>query len=136
MVMSGSHEGVERPKYWDKWVSAAYLRIMGATQIEAAKGVGRSERTLQRWEEDEETWRAARKEAEDRWLVEVKDASRRSVLKAAGRNAEMGLKILERIDPALAPPKQKVEHGGEDGGPIEVVVTRRIVRTASSGDGN
>ena len=120
--MSGSDAAVKRPKDWDKWVSAAYLRILGATQIEAAKGVGRSERTLQRWEEDREAWQAARREAEDRWLVEVRDASRRSVLKAAGRNAEMGLKILERLDPALAPPRQKLEHTGEGGGPLKVFV--------------
>lgn len=98
---------------------AAYLRILGATQVEAAISVGRSERTIQLWEADKELWEAAREEARKRWLRDVIDASRRSVLKAAGRNADLGFRILERIDPELAP-RHKIEHTGKDGGPVEV----------------
>lgn len=107
-----------RHKHWDKVVSAAYLRIIGHTQEEAATAVGRNARTIREWEADAELWNAARDEARDRWLQEVTDAARRSVLKAAGRNADLGLKVLERVDPAFAP-KQKLEHTGKDGGPIE-----------------
>lgn len=109
-------------------VSAAYLRIMGATQEEAANAVGRKARTLREWEADSESWAEARAEAANRWMSELIDASRISVLAGAKTNPDMGMRILERVDPRLAPPKQKHEHGGEGGGPIEITVTRRIVR--------
>lgn len=119
---SGSKGETDPHRHWDKVVSAAYLRMIGHTQEEAAIAVGRNERTIRAWESDKEMWARAREEARGRWLHEVEDASRRSVLKAAGRNAELGLKILERIDPALAPPRQKLEHTGKDGGPLQVFV--------------
>src|SRR5690606_28571284 len=40
----------KRPAHWEKRVSAAYLRILGATQAEAARAVGRSARTIRLWE--------------------------------------------------------------------------------------
>lgn len=107
-----------RHAHWDKVVSAAYLRIIGESQKGTATSVGRSERTIWGWENDAELWAAAREEARHRWLREVTDASRRSVLKAAGRNADLAFRILERVDPDLAP-KQKHEHSGPDGGPIQ-----------------
>lgn len=113
----------KRHAHWDKVVSAAYLRIIGHTQEQAASGVGRSERTIQLWEADAELWAAAREEARGRWLQATIDASRQSVLKAAGRNADLGLKILERVDPELAP-KQRHEHSGADGGPIRTATSR------------
>lgn|SRR5690606_4679649 len=117
---SSSRDPKKKPHaHWDKVVLAAYLRILGATQVEAAISVGRSERTIQLWEADKELWEAAREEARKRWLRDVIDASRRSVLKAAGRNADLGFRILERIDPELAP-RHKIEHTGKDGGPVEV----------------
>lgn len=112
----------KRHAHWDKVVSAAYLRMIGHTQEEAARGVGRSQRTIQLWEADTELWAAAREEARGRWLQATVDASRQSVLKAAGRNADLAFRILERVDPELAPPKQKHEHSGEGGGPIAIEV--------------
>jgi hypothetical protein len=125
---AGSDASQTRHRHWDKVVSAAYLRMIGHTQAEVATSAGRSERTIQAWEADRELWTAARDEARGRWLQEVTDAARRSVLKGAGRIPDLGLKILERIDPELAPPKQQHEHAGEGGGPIEVTVIRRIIR--------
>lgn len=117
---AGTEAPERRPAHWDKRVSAAYLRILGATQVEAAKAVGRSERTLQAWEADEETWRAARAEAESRWLVDLKHASMQSVLaNVRAGNAVLGFQVLERLKAELAPPKHRHEHTGEDGGPIE-----------------
>jgi hypothetical protein len=127
--------GTQRHKHWDKVVSAAYLRIIGHTQAEAAEAVGRNARTIREWEADTALWNAARDEARDRWLREVTDAARRSVLKAAGRNADLGLKVLERVDPAFAP-KQKLEHTGKDGGPVETA-SRVVFYIPSNGrDGN
>jgi hypothetical protein len=106
-------------RHWDKIVAYAYLRVLGHTQVEGARGVGRSKRAVQLWEADADLWRAARDEARERWLDEVTDAARRSVLKAAGRNADLGLKVLEKLDPAFAPPRQRFEHTGKDGGPVQ-----------------
>ncbi len=113
--------GVEEKKHyhWDKLVSAAYLRIMGLTQAQAAGQVGRSERTVREWE-SLPIWEDARNEARGRWLSDVEDASRRAVLNSVrAGNAAMGLTLLERLDQDLAPPKQRVEASGPNGGPIE-----------------
>lgn len=106
---AGSTRHPQDHRYWDKVVSVAYLRMIGHTQAEAAGAAGRNERTIREWESDTALWSAAREEARGRWLQEVTDAARRSVLKAAGRNADLGLKILERVDPELAPARQRVE---------------------------
>ena len=119
---AGSEAQPRRPAHWEKRVSAAYLRILGATQAEAARAVGRSERTIRLWESDP-SWADARREAEERWLADLKDASRRAVLQAVREgNAQIGLALLERLDERLAPPKQRHEHAGPDGGPIAIEV--------------
>jgi len=111
-----------RPAHWEKRVSAAYMRMLGATQAEAGRAVGRSARTIRLWESDP-SWADARREAEERWLVDLKDASRRAVLQAVREgNAQIGLALLERLDERLAPPKQRHEHAGPDGGPIAIEV--------------
>lgn len=48
-------------------VSVAYLRLLGHTQQEAAKGAGVSVRTIQYWEARED-WSEAQSEARARWL--------------------------------------------------------------------
>jgi len=104
-----------RPAHWDKRVSAAYLRILGATQAEAARAVGRSARTIRLWESDP-SWADARREAEERWLADLTNASRRAVLKAVREgNAQLGLALLERLDERLAPPTIKHKLSGKVG---------------------
>lgn len=115
---SASKPADQRPKHWPKMVQAALLRSLGATQAEAAEAAGRSARTIREWEASP-LWREAERESEALYLVDLKHASMRSVLKGAGRIPDLGLKILERLMPALAPPKQKLEHTGKDGGPIQ-----------------
>lgn len=109
------------PRDWDKRVSYAYLRLIGHTQVDGAKSVGRSRRTVQSWEENKELWAVACSEAESRWLVELKRASMKSVLNniTAG-NAMLGMQVVERMIPELAPPKLRHEHTGKDGRPIEL----------------
>jgi hypothetical protein len=119
---SASRRSGKRHAHWDKVVSVAYLRLIGHTQAEAAIAAGRSERTIRNWEADTELWAAAREEANSRWLQATTDAARRTVLKAVARNADLAFRILERLDPELAPPKQRHEHGGEGGGPIVIEV--------------
>jgi hypothetical protein len=126
----------EKPHlHWEKVVLAAYLRMMGHTQEEAGAAVNRAERTVRVWEADKELWEKARQEGRRRWYEEAADAARQSVLRGVRRNPELGFRFLEKIDPELAPPKQRHEVTGEGGGPMEVTVIRRIVRPGD-GDGD
>lgn len=117
---AGSEEAQKRPKHWDKMVLAAYLRILGRTQKEAAEAVGRSERTIRDWESSE-LWREAEREAEeDTFLRALKHASMRAVLQNVDEdgNPMLGWEALQRLMPQLAP-KQRLEHTGKNGGPIQ-----------------
>jgi hypothetical protein len=102
------------PKQWEKWVLYAYLRMLGATQKDAASAVGRKKRTCQVWEEHRALYAQARDEARQRWLGDVVDTARATLLKSLRDGAgELALKVLERIDPALAPPAQRLKHEGQ-----------------------
>ena len=55
----------------------------------------------------------AREEARRRWLREVGDAARKTLLKALqGGAGDLALKLLERLDPDLAPAAQRLKHEG------------------------
>jgi hypothetical protein len=80
---------------------------MGATQKDAGSAVGRAKRTVQEWEEDKVTFGQARDEARKRWLNELGDASRLTLLSTIRKgNGALAFQVLERIDPDLAPQKQ------------------------------
>jgi hypothetical protein len=101
--------------------------MMGASQADAAASVGRNGRTIREWEADVEWWRVAREEARDLWMNDAEDAARQAVLRSMKLgNADMGLRVLERIERRLAPPKQKLEHTGKDGGPIQTEATVNV----------
>jgi transposase len=99
------------PRHWEKRVLTAYLRMMGMTQKQAGAAVGRSERTIRDWEADTATWTQARDEARHRWLGELTDAARQTLLTVirAG-DGDLAMKVLERIDTDLAPPTQRLRH--------------------------
>jgi hypothetical protein len=119
---SAPEPGRPRHAHWDKVVAAAYLRIIGHTQEEAATSVGRNERTIREWESDPELWTAARAEARSRWLNDAEDAARRAVLsQLKDGDGDLGLKVLERIDDTLAPAKQRQEHSGEIKGGVVIL---------------
>lgn len=59
--------GPRRPAHWENRVSAAYLRLISATQKEAAKAVGVNERTVRDWEK-QKNWPDAQAEARSKWL--------------------------------------------------------------------
>lgn len=111
--MAVRRDTVTRPQNWDKAVSAAYLRLTSYSQKDAAKGAGVGERTLIRWEKSD-WWPRALEEAANRWLQHLTAVSRRTLFAAikAG-DADKALKILERVDPRLAPPKQQIYHSGQ-----------------------
>ena len=97
-----------RPKYWEKLILYSYLRMMGSTQKDAGRAVGRALRTVQEWEENKVTFAAARETARERWLTEVTDAARQALLTTLRQgHGELGLKVLERLDRAFAPAKDQ-----------------------------
>jgi cell division inhibitor SulA len=103
-------DGTPVPRHWEKRVLACYFRMMGLTQPEAAKAVGRAARSLRRWEADEVTWTHARTEAEKRWLRELTDAARATLLTAIRAGAgDLAMRVLERTVEALAPPQQRLK---------------------------
>ena len=110
--MAGSADLVPLPAHWDKWLSAAYLRMLGATQQQAAKTVGIGERTLRRWEADD-LWGRACDQARGRWLHGMEMCARGALLDAlrddsdSVRRGFLALKILERLDPDFAPPRRR-----------------------------
>lgn len=104
----------EYTPHWDKRVSAAYLRITGATQEECGVCVGRTRDTIRAWENDDR-WPYAVAEAEERWLSGLKAACRNTVLESVKTtekkpgNSDLAFKILERTVEQLQPPKQRVD---------------------------
>src|SRR5262245_48118038 len=103
-----------RPRYWEKVVMVAYLRMLGSTQKDAGTAVGRAKRTVAEWEADKTTFAQAREEARRRWLGEVSDAARSGLLRALqGDAGDLALKVLERLDPDLAPATQRLKHEGQ-----------------------
>src|SRR5262247_4088007 len=99
-------DGTPIPPHFEKRILASYLRMMGLTQGEAAKAVGRAVRSVRRWEADEVVWAHARTEAERRWLKELIDSSRVTLLKAIREGAgDLAMRVLERTVEALAPPQ-------------------------------
>src|SRR4029453_18938890 len=107
-------DGVPRPAWWEKGVLAAYYRLLGSSQKQASAAVGRNERTIRNWEANTAVWTRATQAAKDRWLGEVTSLARRQLLKAMmDANGELSLKLLERLEPDLAPPSQRLKHEGQ-----------------------
>lgn len=112
---------VDRPRDWDTAVSAAYIRVIGGTQKQAAAAAGCGERSIRDWE-NSDFWEAAKKEAADRWLNGVVAHSRKTLIhhfEGEEGDPNLALKLLERLDNRLLPPKVRSELSGPDGGPIE-----------------
>jgi DNA-binding XRE family transcriptional regulator len=101
----------DRPANWHKWLLAAHLRRMGATQKQAAIGAGVARRTIHNWEAQSEMWADARRESLEMWGREMDDAARRRILCAIRDegDTDSAWKYLERTAPALAPPTQRMK---------------------------
>ena len=113
-------DAVGKAQDWDKAVSAAYLRLTGLTQKQAAKSAGIGFRTLQRWEVSP-WWPDACHEASDRWLKGLVEVSQRTLYGAIdGGDANLAFKVTERRIPELAPPRIAHELFGKGGGAIEI----------------
>lgn len=84
---AGHSRVVRKPRSWDKAVSCAYLRSLGASQEESAARAGCSAETLGGWEHSD-WWPEAQLEAHNRWLAGVREGTRRGLLKALNDEAE------------------------------------------------
>jgi hypothetical protein len=103
-------DGSPRPPFWEKAVLAAYYRLLGSSQPQAGAAVGRSQRTIRNWEADRVLWARASEEARQRWLGEVIAVARRRLLQTMMQaEGDLALKLLERVDAALAPATQKLK---------------------------
>jgi len=102
----------ERPSNWPKRVSAAYLRLIGATQVVAAEAEGVSDRTIRSWE-SHPSWPEAQAEARSLWLDKVSDAARATLHRSikAG-DAQSARWLLERVAEELGPPIARIDHRG------------------------
>ena len=65
--MSERNDPIAHPRDPEKATSAAYLRHLGATQVEAASATGIDPRTLGRWEACA-WWPDVQREAAERWM--------------------------------------------------------------------
>jgi len=102
----------------DRKVSAAFFRLMGATQHAAGTTVGVSARTVRQWEREPD-WRAATEQARDRWINGITDEARSTISRAIRSGDTRTAKwLLERLDPNFTPPRQRHELSGPTGGPI------------------
>jgi hypothetical protein len=105
--MSESGDPIRGPRDREKALSCALLRHLGATQVEAANANGLDPRTVGRWESC--TWWAdVQREAADRWLAGLAAKARRGLDRAVGEDGHLALRVLERLEPALAPAKVRV----------------------------
>jgi hypothetical protein len=114
-IVAEKLDGVAKPRDWEKATAVAYLRLIGLTQIDAAKGAGIGVRTLRRYEVSD-WWPEACREAVDRWMQQLEIEARSTVMQAVKEgDVATAWKVLERIDRRLAPPRQLhgVEHRGE-----------------------
>lgn len=115
---------VPKPKDIEKAASAAYMRILGATQAVAAAAAGIGKRTLERYEH-QEWWPEVETLATNQWLSGLKSKAMTSILKLVDSKDPLVFDsvsvrwVLDRLFPELQPPSQKVELTGRDGKPIQ-----------------
>lgn len=116
---------ISAPKDPEKATSAAFLRLLGATQQEAADAVGIGRIQISKWE-NSPWWSEYVDLARDRWLSGLAAKARNSVESAIPADARLAFQVLERLEPALSP-KAALEVTGDSKRPISIEITRRIV---------
>ena len=106
--LSDSTDTIGAPRNREVALSCAYLRLLGSSQVEAAKATGIDPRTLGRWESCS-WWPDVQAEAGERWLHGCTAKARRALLNALDEaDGVLALKYLERVIPELAPATQEV----------------------------
>jgi hypothetical protein len=109
----------KRPPNFERWVGAAFLRLLGNSQNETAAAIGVSERSIRRWEASPD-WPKAIEEADRRWLKNLDGMMRRGMrstvsrlkedIIAGRREAYDFIKwYAERRWPEFAPPARRLQ---------------------------
>ena len=132
-IVAENLDAVATPRDWDKAVNVAYLRLNSATQAAAAKGAGLGVRTLRRWELSP-WWPDACGEAVGRWMQQLEIECRTTIMGAVkAGDVVTAVKMLERIDQKLAPPRQShgVEHRGEIAAKVKRMSDAELVERAA-----
>lgn len=120
-----SRDTIQKPHDIEKATSAAYLRLMGATQEQAGKAVGVARQTVVKWEASD-FWPSAVETAKSRWLAGLAAKARASVETAIPDDARLAFSVLERLEPALNPKATVQVEGGAQ--PVRIEVTRKVVK--------
>ncbi len=111
-TMPESADPIGAPRDREVALSCAYIRLLGSSQLEAAKTAGVDPRTLGRWESCS-WWPDVQREAADRWLAGAIGKARKALLAALDQpDGPLALKVLERVVPELAPARHAVELKG------------------------
>ena len=109
--MSDYRDAIGAPRDREKALSAAYLRLLGHTQTEAAIATGVDPRTIGRWEQSS-WWCDIQRKAADQWLAGAVGKARRALLRALDEpDGTLALKVLERVVPQLAPLERVASQG-------------------------
>lgn len=109
--MANQKPSVRKPQSWPKAVLAAHLRSTAHTQEEAARIAGVGKRSLERWEQCP-WWPQAVAEGLVLYRSTLLAKARRTLVTGVETDPYLALKIAERLDRELAPPKvhQVSEH--------------------------
>jgi len=122
---------VKKPRNWDTAVSAAYFRLIGASQKAAAEAANVDVGTLRKWSYSE-WWPDAQQEAENRWVTDITAETRKGLMRGLKDKDEYGKMSRwagDRLIPQLAPPTVRQEVSGPGGGAIRINLEekRRII---------
>ena len=101
---------VNKPRNWEAAILCAYFYLRGYAQEKCAEEAGVGARTIKRWIKSD-WWPDALDEARERWFSGLEVGARRTLGKAmdAEDQPDLALRVLERMDHKLAPPKQQIE---------------------------
>lgn len=107
---------------YEKMVSLAFLRMTGASQLQAAMAVEVGERTVALWEQ-QTWWFKVKGEARARFLPGIIEEARLAAFRLCQQNDGATVRwVLDRLDPAFAR-KLAVHLTDRDGNEREVQIT-------------
>lgn len=119
----------------EKAVHAAYLRLLGGTQMDVAAVVGINRATLSLWETSD-WWPEVKHDAVVQWIAEdLQPTAMAGLQSGVKRDGKLALDVLERVISELAPAAQRVQVKQEIDVTVSEVrerISNRIARIASS----
>ena len=127
--MTQNTDPVSAPLDREKAVSAAFLRLLGSTQADAASAAGVSRASLGRWEASS-WWPEVQAEASARWLSGLAARARRGLEAGVETDGRLALQVLERLVPELQPPRARLDVRA---GPIEEMTDAELYEIIRSG---